>query len=199
MVKARPILFSTPMVKAILEGQKTMTRRVVKPQPPSFVSKMIFNDSVGMWLDRDGGIENIWTKTQSNMGNVQHLIKRPCPYGRPGDRLWARETWAKGDAIYYKADEVEGVFSYAGKWRPSIFMPRWASRITLEITDVRVERLQEITEGDSLREGIRDDFKDDTFFPTVYNFKILWDSTNGKKYPWSINPFVWVISFRRIA
>jgi hypothetical protein len=143
----------------------------------------------------------------------QHAIL--CPYGQPGDRLWVRETWKPmndlkgggiprwgitcGEGCTWK----EGCPDQSGPWKPSIFMPRWASRITLEIMDIRVERLQEITEEDALKEGCEREMVADGsswgagLIDAVENFEKLWDSINGKKYPWSSNPWVWVISFRR--
>jgi len=167
-MKERPILFSTEMVKAILDGRKTMTRRVVK-DPYKYIT-----------------------------------IPRPSPYGRVGDRLWVRETFViDADGMPdYRADCDSGVIA----WRPSIFMPRKLSRITLEITSVRVERLQEITEEDAIKEGAGPGhilcsptiFNPETETPKDYRtgFSYLWDAINRKTYPWESNPWVWVISFR---
>lgn len=199
----RGILFSAPMVRALLAGTKTQTRRAVKPQP----------------IMRDG--EPIWPKD----------ARRPkgrgfedCPYGRPGDRLWVRETWCQTSThgIVCRADgEISDEF---GPWKPSIHMPRWASRITLEITDVRVERLQEISEADAIAEGIERlkdhplgfpvwkvcDHQDGTPGVEVLDYvgrdwtkdprrayQALWLSINGPG-SWDANPWVWVIEFRRI-
>jgi hypothetical protein len=172
MAKEHPILFSTDMVKAILEGRKTQTRRVIKPQPV-LMDKHYFKD-----FRKDAG-------------------GRVCPYGQVGDRLWVRETWlpfeAQGpNAFLYKADIALINLHYL-KWQPSIFMPRKASRITLEITNTRVERLHDITGADLLKEGIAHGmggFK---------AYEELWNNINGKKYPWESNPWVWVIEFRRVA
>jgi hypothetical protein len=169
-MKERPILFSGPMVRAILEGRKTITRRVLKLQ------------------DYDGG--NCYETRDGILRDILSL----CPYGIPGDRLWVRETWADpcGKRIpVYRADEATAYQNV--KWRPSIFMPRWASRITLEITRVRVERLQDITEKDAISEGVLSSDYDKTY---RYAFSVLWDSINGPKYPWSDNPWVWVIDLR---
>lgn len=185
-MKEHPILFSTSMVQAILDGRKTMTRRVVKSPKWSEPSRA--------------------------------LVDFECPYGWIGDRLWVRETWAKPPMLtnkmlrdgadtwpkcVYLADDVDiGQWKEWGwKVKPSIFMPRWASRITLEITNIRVERLQDITSADSIKEGMYSYANSQTIDCETRDprddFKILWDSINGKKHPWSSNPWVWVISFRR--
>jgi hypothetical protein len=180
----RPILFSTPMIQAILDGKKTMTRRVVK-----------FNDTGRVKLRHKN-----WHIEDEN-------VVLGCPYGQVGDSLWVRETFVK-DAdhnIHYKADSIPPWKDT--KWKPSIFMPRWASRITLEITNIRVERLQEITEEDAIKEGMKPN-KFENGFGQIYPsggktphkraFAILWDSINGDKHPWASNPWVWCIEFQRI-
>lgn len=180
-MKERPILFSTDMVKAILDDKKTMTRRVIKhPEKYERIRECDFC----------------------------------CPYGKVGQRLWVRETWdsdctccnPKCNGVIYKAG-YSGVI-VPDKWRPSIFMPRWASRITLEITNIRVERLQEITEKDALAEGV-DWYSIENKIEGIGRwiegigrcqqaFRKLWDSINTKRgYSWESNPWVWVISFRR--
>lgn len=221
-MKERPILFSGEMVKAILEGRKTMTRRV---------------NSIGEY----------------------YISDKKCPYGVVGDRLWVRETWqsffpeevtqnhqqgprsfsgvpaetAKVHYMffYYRADGEAPDDPKYGKavWRPSIFMPRWASRITLEVTDVKVERLQDITEEDAEKEGIPNEYPMSDIYcyhcggrglikthhretlgameidcpycdTAVKRFATLWDSINGKKpgKTWKDNPWVWVVEFRRV-
>jgi hypothetical protein len=173
-MKEHPIIFSAPMVRAILEGRKTMTRRVLKPQPTDWVP------------------DNIKQKL---------LIQYACPYGRPGDKLWVRETWATCGfvTVAYRADGKTP--NWLNQWRPSIFMPRRLSRIALEMTSVRVEKLQEITEGDAINEGVYDKESFGIHWAAtrapIPTFKKLWDSINSKKYSWSSNPFVWVISFVR--
>jgi len=170
----RPILFSTPMIQAILDGRKSMTRRVVKPPK--------------------------WSEA------IHAGVDFPCPHGIPGDRLWVREAWAYAtdfgnatDYIFYKASYINGgPYDDVKRWRPSIFMPRSASRITLEITDVKVERLQEITNNDALYEGTPDLRTPENNWDMRRCFQSLWDSINGKTYPWTMNPFVWVIEFKRI-
>lgn len=185
----RPIIFPTDMVKAIPEGRKTQTRRVIKKP--------------------------------ENYDNIRQC-DFCCPYGQVGDKLWIRETIAEwqgtvesvknGDLdeaealeyIVYKASAKDwaGILKdrdYGHPWnvRPSIFMPRWASRITLEITEIRVERLKEITWKDVLREGVGHSIAiEHPKWMVTDMFQHVWDSINGKKYPWSSNPFVWVISFK---
>jgi hypothetical protein len=185
-VKEKPILFNGEMVRAILEGRKTQTRRVVKPQPPD---KHDF-------VDIDDG--DFWFSgmTAYNAG--------PCPYGQPGDRLWVRETWMSDPYInsvgstIYRATETE-LDRYNGhNWKPSIFMPRVRSRLTLEIVRVRVERLQRISEEDALSEGTRrfnmpvGNMADCPSYRDAY--KCLWESINGKG-SWAKNTWIWVIEF----
>jgi hypothetical protein len=195
--KARPILFSGPMVEAILAGRKRQTRRVMKPQPA-----------------------NVWTEARMDRGVACfgapwvkgiHVVR--CPYGQPGDRLWVRETWRPVPATAYRASEGvaqtinptdpdEAAVYRAGwdrsgdhYWRPSIHMPRWASRLTLEITDVRVEPLQDISRADALAEGIHP--SDQPHVPERAMFQALWDSINaGRGFAWADNPWVWVVGFR---
>jgi hypothetical protein len=198
-VKERPIPFNGKMVKAILSGTKTQARRVVKPQP----YKMIDGWPYRSVFDRIA---------QAIIGNKVHR----CPYGKPGDRLWVKETHYLTDdghkefAVYAAdADDVKlhlaridalgpnfpaDIAAKHRKLRPSIHMPRWASRITLEITGVRVERLQEITEDDAKAEGAQcgvgcPDHR--------IAFGRLWENINGAG-SWADNPFVWVLEFKRI-
>lgn len=203
-MKERPILFSAPMVRAILDGRKTQTRRVMKVQPGDVLWRS--NGRDWLWLDNDDG----------PLTEPAPCIR--CPYGVPGDRLWVRETWAKpgevGDSIEYRADNDDPL---AGRWRPSIHMPRWASRITLEVTGVRVERLQDISEDDARAEGIREvtkdgvvkkycvyDLGDHSSTPwdqmprrAVAAYAALWNDINGKG-AFLSNPWVWVVEFRRL-
>jgi hypothetical protein len=193
-MKERPILFSGPMVRAILDGSKTQTRRVAKH--PLAQAAVRINSYKGqsefdcILPDGTGGI-------------IQ------CPYGNPGDRLWVRETWAHerdgtgcpdDTGVLYRAtdpgwdDEGTGL-----RWRPSIYMPRWASRITLEITAVRVERLQSISEADARAEGVTPN----AFEQTSDNwggvlYRRLWEQINGPG-SWHANPWVWAITFQRLG
>lgn len=201
-MKERPIIFSTAMVQAILEGRKIMTRRIVKlsefGDSDTRGYKYHFRDKKGRWNDVTD----------------ESLIKF-CPYGNPGDHLWVKETFAKVKSkgtYLYKSDKMFdncGPSEIEWKWTPSIYMPRLASRITLEITDVRVERLQDITEQDAIKEGVfRKKQEDGTYWHGNYghpdgvgpllnaieSFRSLWLSINGED-SWNQNPWVWVISF----
>lgn len=216
-MKERPILFSGPMVRAILEGRKSQTRRVMKPQP-------VYAH----------GMTKPTKETLEALDNVAAAAIRAmtpttdCPYGVPGDRLWVREAWktrsglddfnateiakkcldagfAKpGAPILYLADNHGVMWSEndaadLGPWgrvRSSRFMPRWASRITLEITDVRVQRVQEISEDDARSEGVYQE----TFVPSFrIAFGTLWDSINAKRgFGWESNPWVWALSFKAV-
>jgi hypothetical protein len=206
-VKEHPILFSGPMVRAILEGRKTMTRRALKVQG---------SKDCGVYNRPDGQ----WVYTQCRGVGVCDPFE--CPYGHLGDRLWVRETWRVASAwdeispknispaemayagVRYLADTNVDL---SGKMRPSIFMPRWASRITLEVTGVRVERVQDITDYDALSEGVfggecidlKGPYAADQALPKMC-FANLWDSINAKRgFGWYKNPWVWVISFNRLC
>ena len=209
-IKERPILFSGPMVRAILEGRKTQTRRVIKLPPAP--------NHLGTWEGTTVGGEGSYldkahTQPAPELSAIWHTrtghcIASPC---QVGNRLWVRETFGVFDDstltnrdlsdIYYRADD-ETKYESDGIWRPSIFMPRWASRITLEITNVRVERLQEITEKDAKAEGAtpanagQDEHGPIKTYRT--GFVYGWNSINGKRKgcAWSDNPWVWVITFK---
>ena len=182
-MKERPIIFSGPMVRAILDGRKTQTRRVVKQQPS------ISSQSEAAW----------WSDSEQRWLESRHMpVHWPCPYGQPGDRLWVRETWAKpgevGDYTEYRADNDDPL---GAKWRPSIHMPRHVSRLTLEVTGVRVERLQEIKPEEALSEGCgMRGSSTDAPFNAIRDFKLLWDSINAKRgHSWESNPWVWIVEF----
>lgn len=213
LTRERPILFQGDMVRAILSGSKTQTRRIVKPQPDTRpgmeCTRLIFKDRKGNLL-LDEALEA-----------ADPLYRMFCPYGKPGDRLWVREAWtthafldavAPRDlttiSIHYLAD---GGDVQTGKHRPSIHMPRRISRITLEITDVRVERLQDISEGDAQAEGTpcyvcggpmdgrsEDDCHCFHSKAKASDYRNLWERINGPG-SWDVNPWVWVVEFRRIA
>ena len=198
-MKTRPILFSAPMVRAILNGTKTQTRRAVKDRHIDAAPPACFFQ----WL------------------------RERCPYGQPGDRLWVRETWQVVDGserarrIVTDPSPSRGWIEYAAtvhpghepppRWRPSIYMPRWASRILLEITAARVERLQDISGEDAVAEGIARDgdgyerFHVDPDAPLgqsftrnpVLAYRGLWEKINGVG-TWDANPLVWVIEFKRV-
>jgi hypothetical protein len=192
--KKRPILFNALTVRAILEGRKTQTRRVMKNQPSEFFSPSpveMYSPSVE---DKDGFLEagpEIFGCYDRNGEDEGYK----CRHGQPGDRLWVRETFALHDhreppIIYYRADD-ETKHESAGAWKPSIQMPRWASRITLEITGVRVERVQGISESDAKAEG----------FESAYLFRKYWEELYGNHGGLGLasNPWVWVIEFCRVA
>ncbi|HFH2975179.1 TPA: hypothetical protein ACGJSI_002122 [Pseudomonas aeruginosa] len=212
-MKERPILFTGPMVRAILEGRKTVTRRVVKPQP-DFLGSMV--DPNTPFKTLDAGLH----------------ARITCPYGEPGDRLWVRETWhvgkphdktapadilapllaeGRGITVLYTAGGWQSVGpagreepiypddqplpDWAGKGRPSIHMPRWACRILLEITAVRVERLHDLSDPGALAEGVSHSemHSGDSL---VDVFARLWKSIGGD---WDANPWVWVVEFKRVT
>lgn len=189
-MKERPILFSGPMVRAIIEGRKTQTRRVIKPQPERVE-----------YLHVGGGVEWPCCPTVDGCMKAMH-----CPYGVPGDSLWVRETWAdrfQDDWYIYRADNNP---EHAGvKWKSPIHMPRRASRITLPIVNVRAERLQDITHNDVFAEGcpidtkasgcVAGEWQTDRKMKAAAWFADLWNSINGKKHPWDSNPWVWVIEW----
>jgi hypothetical protein len=200
-IKERPILFSAPMVRAILEGRKTVTRRAVKGPGLNFLADF----------------------TPEYVALPENHF---CPYGKPGDRLWVRETWycdhfevMRGP--YLKPDDLDigealddGTLVYAAdgltpyeqeqpSWKPSIHMPRWASRILMEITDVRVERLQDVTEEQAQAEGACTSAVESfqaagVDRPAGFAFRDLWTSINGDD-SWAANPWVWVVEFKRVT
>ncbi len=209
----KPILFSAPMVRALLAGTKTQTRRVVKPQFAKEAApvEMPATDPIGGWVV--GGHSGIWWCDAA--ANPDEAMR--CPYGQPGDRLWVREAFAGsiayerhgyplkewGNKIWYIADGEPR----SGQWtlpRPSIHMPRALSRITLEVTGVRVERLQDISEADAQAEGAPSaDLASgrECIFPHQgtyrWGFRLLWEQINGPG-SWGANPWVWVVEFRRL-
>jgi len=217
-VKELPILFKSEMVRAILAGRKTQTRRILKYSQP--VGRN------GYWPSTAGGEPKLIVD-----GNRSNHRPLRCPYGKVGDHLWVKETWTPDHAdfyphfpICYRADfgpeydrENGKVFSseqnawFPFKWRPSIFMPRRVCRITLEITGVRVERLSDITNKDALAEGAGTlpnpcGYADTSHFACCKDyphqpkdkFRDLWVKINGKD-SWAANPWVWVIEFKRLC
>ncbi|TXG96520.1 MAG: hypothetical protein E6R08_09305 [Nevskiaceae bacterium] len=205
-MKERPILFSGPMVRAILSGQKTVTRRVVKPQFQAAPVDVV--DGVPSWDSPTNYAGEVQMNTQHG---------KPCPYGKPGDRLWVREAWAQinvaqapGESwVVYR--ECDNRTDYGGPWKPSIHMRRRDSRILLEVTDVRVERLQDISDDQAEAEGIEGCIPscpgpyDEHGNPECdcmnltykQSFQALWESINGRK-SWDADPWVWVVEFKRI-
>jgi hypothetical protein len=226
-MKERPILFSAPMVRAILEPRKTQTRRVVKF--PEWVGDQ---NKAAYHLNREPFV--------ASFKDGRAWRKFGCPYGQPGDRLWVRETFAYADTlalgypledpcyVAYRADKAVRFQTHGDeslqvsdtaawnwdslKWRPSIHMPRWASRINLEVTGVRVERLQDINDADAVAEGIspaggfmatsghwQNYGADGPSFDSPFeSYRSLWESINGAE-SWKANPWVWVVEFRRVT
>ncbi|KFJ11051.1 hypothetical protein DR66_2018 [Delftia acidovorans] len=208
-MRERPILFSGPMVRALLAGTKTQTRRVVKPQPDST------HRGFPYW--HVGGYRASWCRSAADGGPLEPSNPLLCPYGQPGDRLWVRETFGHfernenfkpGCDVFYRAD---GDCLELEPWRPSIHIPRWASRILLEITSVRIERLQDISDEDARAEGMEcmagdpecgyrnylDKTDQDWTLSPRESFQSLWESINGPT-SWSANPWVWPLDLRRI-
>ena len=210
-MKESPILFSAPMVRALLAGTKTQTRRIFKPDRMTWDA----NGRYTTYAMRGGELSTTGSGPFKPSSWLHY-----CPYGQPGgDRLYVRETFghfernenfAPGCEVFYRAD---GESLAVELWRPSIHMPRWASRITLEITGVRVERLQDISEEDAITEGIE---RADNFFgctcwkaygepegadvvcpdDPIGSFRTLWESTGGD---WDANPWVWAIDFKVLS
>ena len=202
-MKEYPINFKTDMVAAILDGRKTMARRVIKPQP----IEALYD------LKQHSGIPDYWIPyaqdrrvINNNIGNRKDDCGYYCPYGQAGTRLWVRETWAAmnlyddfkprdipaNSPIWYKGTDVDmpsGCGDDMGKVRSSRFMCKWMSRTLLGITNIRVERLNAMTESDAHAEGVE----------SVLQFASLWDTINkARGYSWDSNPWCWCISFRRI-
>jgi len=184
----KPIIFSGEMVRAILDGRKTMTRRVIKPQPKQEYS--------------DIGAPEGLTYKDTVCVPPEYLVDS-CPYGQVGSRLWVREAFYKHKYIgMLYSDEYEKTYQNDKpfyKKTPSIFMPKHLARIMLEITEIRVERLQDINITDIKSEGMRYNIDITGEYETPDPWDVyadLWDSINGKKHPWSSNPWVWVISFK---
>jgi hypothetical protein len=195
---------SAPWVRALLDGRKTQTRRVINPQPPNVgdvtertgVGFILFETEPGQW--RIGGsqlsIASAWDLIRSSSPDLPYMPVWRCPFGTIGDRLWVRETFRltevpqfENERIFYLADGCEdpGV-----KWRPSRFMPRWASRVDLTITNIRAEPLQDITLGDIRKEGLPTKSTHD-------DWAAAWDEIHKDGDDWDSNPWVWVVTFRR--
>lgn len=235
-MKERGILFSAPMVLALLAGTKTQTRRVVKDMPADAQNVRLLTPQL--------------LKFDAAPGSGHVSERRACPYATwLGDRLWVRETWAKWSCPQHDEGQPPGTACYCKRvdyradsklpphsWKPSIFMPRWASRITLEITEVRVERLRSISEADAIAEGVEAKFYSEHWtaydpetegYPSfgvapsadyitkqrlenirhhppklmqsaIESYRSLWESINGAG-SWAANPWVWALTFRRVA
>lgn len=216
---ARSIIFTAPMIRALLAGEKTQTRRIVKPQPAPFVQHTpdrhpttrtapyidaYCGERRTEWNPRGMGRDWHWWTADNRCGEKV----ASCPYGQPGDLLWVRETCNgnSSSTLRYRATDGEEL-----RWRPSIHMPRWASRLTLRITDVRVQRLQEISEADARAEGVKrsqravspsravsaywDYLRGEPNYHTAGDsFASLWESINGPD-SWAANPWVWALTF----
>lgn len=226
-MKERPIIFNAEMVRAVLEGRKTQTRRIMKVQPESNQLGLL---RITASTNRSDIGKYHWAESNATGNHVRSKLFA-CPYGAVGDRLWVRETW-QGPLIpevefmnpndfyssaycEYAADggpepeyvDMDDVIRRG--WKPSIHMPRWASRITLEITGVRVERSQDITEQDAAAEGVPPAGDLLPNYPDTYltpkgdfatakvAFQRLWESIYGEE-SWQANPWVWVIEFRKL-
>jgi len=226
-MRERPILFSGPMIRAILAGTKTQTRRVIRPQPDV--------PADAKWIDRGG----LWWPCIDTLGRGALDPVGPgirCPLGEPGDRLWVRETWGiqaslsdpgappdhfvagiqwaadLGAAVkHVHMDQWRTRYERVDPWRPSIHMPRWASRIDLEVVSRRAERVQDISEADARAEGVervtsvgpmramgwRDYAGGAGFLHATDSFRSLWESIHGAG-AWAPDDWVWVVEFRRV-
>ncbi|WIO41018.1 hypothetical protein P2G42_13665 [Klebsiella electrica] len=229
-MKERGMIFNGEMVRALLEGRKTQTRRIMKVQPSEVFTPMNMSlepDYKARWytpgsVDKDGYLQPA-SKDVFGVSNENEGYS--CPFGAVGDRIWVRETsglqvrrdalGGTGEFRVYRASNPDAIRfttasgkDYPIKWTPSIHMPRWASRITLEITDVRVERLNDISEEDARAEGIIDGGCLNCGEPEPCGcanpepdatdaFAYLWQSIYGQE-NWNANPWVWVIEFKRI-
>ena len=202
-IKERPILFSAPMVRAILEGRKTVTRRIVKPVRG-------YEDCSIRRPDKAAASHSVWWH-----GRFESVgVMQDCPYGKPGDRLWVREAWARigiaqaPDQEWVVYRESDNRTDYGGPWKPGIHMLRRDSRILLEITDVRVERLQDISPDQAFAEGVNGSMcqqfleSSPTRFTCreaeIHGFSGLWESINGAD-SWDANPWVWVVEFKQVT
>jgi len=224
-MKERPILFSYEMVRAILDGRKTQTRRVIKPQPNnphSFGISPIWGYGIPRGHEDKKLHDRFCIHATFNVDGERVDRWLPCRYGQPGDLLWVKETWGVYDGIYccetdlpnyqdkdgtfHKVVHFAGTENYAWgmygppRRRPSIFMPRSAARIMLEIKDIRVERVQDISATDAFAEGVRDGYlHQPPDWMDIDRYGELWDKINGEgNFRWDANPWVWVIEFKVI-
>ena len=203
-MKERPIIMSGESVRAILAGTKTQTRRVILPPFERLWGHGIATGGSGLRTDTYHVHVRSWEQADDRYTY--------CRFGGPGDRLWVRETWACGSGVSPRVEyAADGPLSQ--RRRSPIHMPRWASRITLEVTDVRVQRLQEISEDDAKAEGVDGyvggegtvsrgalNVEPGYWHPHFFRqgFSEAWDALNGKRFPWSSNPWVFVVDFRRL-
>lgn len=225
-MKERPIPVSGPEVRAILDGRQTQMRRIIKPQPQFGIGRYAEDGTPG---------EVDWVLLDYDGDPIDSALR--CPYGAPGERLWVRETHALAAPslsgrleydgarlvdspfgpveVWYRADGALGImsmlFADGPRWRPSIHMPRWASRLTLEVTQVRVERLQDISEADAIEEGLLPvgglnsqqmwAYSETTgghFVDPRVAFHMLWNSIHGAD-SLAANPWVWVVEFQKVG
>jgi hypothetical protein len=214
----KPIIFNTEMVQAILDGRKTQTRRVIKPQPENVSGGNTLGWSSD-WIAINGG--KLLAEYELCQDIAERWVKNHpltvLPY-QPGDVLYVRETWATGftktgeeESIFYKAGGYNQLYMLDGApdyedwlklydtketaWRPSIHMPQWAARLFLRVTDVRAQRVQEISEEDARAEGFSDGFNMNYWSATT-EFKQAWDSIYHN---WDANPWVWAYTFERVG
>ena len=203
-MKERPILMCGEMVRATLEERKTKTRRIVHPR--KMLAGYVRTLELQCMLDDVASFKNC----------MDESVMIHCPYGMKGDRLWVRETFSpcthkpNCGGVYFRADGDHNSGANHGPWKPSIFMPRWASRITLEIVSVKVERVQEISEEDAVSEGVTPPKTPITEpdgsqhmawgYEYRYGFEKLWNGINAKRgFGWDVNPWVWVVEFKRVT
>jgi hypothetical protein len=217
----RPIIFSGPMVRAILDGRKTQTRRIVTPSVPSDRGLELIPHDPALVPGGHFCARLLPIVSGPDAGGDPGLGWRTCRHGQPGDKLWVRESWCVASGWYpaqnytWRADYSESdwkehvrdcTYEKGGPklfncmacgftgWKSGRFMPRAASRLTLEVTDVRVERLQDISESDACNEIGGNPLLRWCYRP---KFQELWDSINGKRAPWASNPWIWAVSFIR--
>lgn len=224
-MKETGIIMSGSQIPAILGGRMTQTRRVVEPQPYLRDTTNIHREPIKFWAWLKGNEYETWPEHMKRQDLVEH-----CPYGQAGDRLWVRETCKIGGtygkklekvSVLYRADDClkyeilhyqSGLLLASDKgWRPSIHMPKWACRLWLEITEARVEQINQISEEDAIAEGMSCEYVlnhvlphyesgeryiSANYYPEV--FRQFWNSLNAKRgYGWDMNPWVWVLSFKR--
>lgn len=200
VVKERPIIF-THNIREIISGEKTQTRRVINRMPRGIINGVIFDDDINAW--------------RFGVNNIHMTVGVKCPYGIPGDVLWLKENWRKtcDGKIEYKADGLHDLYI---KWEVPLFMPKVASRIKLLVENVRIQKIQEISDDDCLAEGVKKVTKDGRLYKYCFYdkgdysstpwsqmhlspklvFEDLWNSINKKRgFGWDVNPFVWVVDF----
>ena len=210
-VTSRPITMQPESVRAIIDGRKTQTRRLVKLRCGGRALSAAYHADIDAWQHSPDGSWSGGCRTDGGWGAMVSGIK--CSYGAPGDELWVKEAWSSigspGGDYAYRAD---GALNSARAWQPLLFMPRAASRLTLQVSDIRVERLQDITEEDASAEGYERDmtigerllghpaqpeFRPKSWRSARQKFSSAWDEQSGYRSLWSANPWVWVVTFER--